>query len=235
MKPRPMKPRPATKEPRVPDRIHREVAIRAGDTSLDGILERPSGACGLVLFAHGSGSSRHSPRNRYVAQVLNEAKIATLLFDLLTSAEGVADEFDRHLRFDIDLLARRVVGAIDWVAEVPELRELSIGLFGASTGAAAAMVAAAARPQAVAAVVARGGRPDLAGEALIAVRAPTLLIVGGRDRPVIGMNEEAMRRMTAPVELEIIEGATHLFEETGALEQVAARAASFFGRLLARP
>jgi len=198
------------------------------DATLDGQLEVPAEALGLVLFAHGSGSSRHSPRNRYVAEVLNNAKVATLLFDLLTSQEGERDAFDRSLRFDIELLAGRVIGAIDWVAEQAEIGELPIGLFGASTGAAAALVAAAARPRRVAAVVSRGGRPDLAGEALTLVCAPTLLIVGGRDTEVLRMNQSARARMQGPVEISIIEGATHLFEQPGALEQVASRAAAFF-------
>ncbi len=212
-----------------PNHAHREVAVDTGDAILDGFLEVPASALGLVLFAHGSGSSRHSPRNRYVAQVLNDAKIATLLFDLLTSEEGERDAFDRSLRFDIELLARRVIGTIDWAAEQPDLREFGIGLFGASTGAAAALVAAAARPKRVVALVSRGGRPDLAGQALPAVRAPTLLLVGGRDAEVLSLNQLARAQMQAPVEISIVDNATHLFEEPGTLAQVAVRAARFFG------
>ncbi|MFO7566967.1 MAG: alpha/beta family hydrolase [Enhygromyxa sp.] len=213
---------------------HRDIAVITNHTSLDGHLELPAGALGLVLFAHGSGSSRHSPRNRYVAQVLNEAKVGTLLFDLLTAEEGERDAFDRSLRFDIELLSRRVIGAIDWVGEQAELRDLPIGLFGASTGAGAALVAAAARPREVAAVVSRGGRPDLAGEALSLVCAPTLLIVGGRDTEVLALNESARQRMKGSVEISIVEGATHLFEQSGALEQVASRAAGFFRETFGR-
>jgi putative phosphoribosyl transferase len=207
---------------------HRDVAVITDDATLDGQLEIPAEARGLVLFAHGSGSSRHSPRNRYVAQVLGEAKLGTLLFDLLTSEEGERDAFDRSLRFDIELLAGRVIGAIDWVIAQPELGDLPIGLFGASTGAAAALVAAAARPRAVAAVVSRGGRPDLAGEALELVCAPTLLIVGGLDTEVLTLNQRAREQMRGPVEISIVDAATHLFEQAGALEQVASLAASFF-------
>jgi pimeloyl-ACP methyl ester carboxylesterase len=207
---------------------HREVAVITSDATLDGQLDVPADAAGLVLFAHGSGSSRHSPRNRYVAQVLNDAKVATLLFDLLTSAEGERDAFDRSLRFDIELLAGRVIEAIDWTSEQAELGELPIGLFGASTGAAAALVAAAARPDRVAAVVSRGGRPDLAATALSKVRAPTLLLVGGHDTEVLALNRSARQRMQGLVDISIVDGATHLFEQPGALEQVASRAATFF-------
>jgi dienelactone hydrolase len=208
--------------------MHHSARVRAADVELEGDLFLPPRCSGVVLFAHGSGSSRHSPRNRYVARVLNEAGIGTLLFDLLTTAEERVDMVTRELRFDIGLLADRVIGAVDWAAEEPRTHDKSIGLFGASTGAAAALVAAAARPQRVAAVVSRGGRPDLAGDALPAVRAPTLLLVGGFDRPVIGMNREAEARMRAPTQLEIVPGATHLFEEPGTLEQVASKAALFF-------
>ncbi len=211
-----------------PQQAHREVAVETDHVVLDGFLEVPAAAIGLVLFAHGSGSSRHSPRNRYVAQVLNEAKVATLLFDLLTSEEGERDTFDRSLRFDIELLARRVVGAIDWVAQQAETRDLPVGLFGASTGAAAALVAASRRPDRVAALVSRGGRSDLAGEALPRVSAPTLLLVGGRDTEVLGLNQIARARMQAPTRISVVDRASHLFEEPGALEQVAARAAAFF-------
>jgi len=219
--------------------IRRDVAITMGgahpEAVLDGALEAPEGAVGLVLFAHGSGSSRHSPRNRYVAEVFQQAKLATLLFDLLTHEEGERDAIDRGLRFDIDLLAARVIGAIDWVTGQHPLERVPIGLFGASTGAAAALVAAAARPKQIAAVVSRGGRPDLAGEALIAVRAPTLLLVGSRDAQVIQLNQLASRHMRAPVELLLVPGATHLFEEPGALEVVAQRAAEFFHDQLTQP
>jgi putative phosphoribosyl transferase len=222
-------------------RTSREVAIAISPSTpggsaviLDGLLEIPAGALGLVLFAHGSGSSRHSPRNRFVAEILHDAKIATLLFDLLTSAEAERDAIDASLRFDIHLLARRVVGAIDWVDSIisilsqDAIGSAPIGLFGASTGAAAALVGAAMRRDHVAAVVSRGGRADLAGEALLAVRAPTLLIVGSRDVEVIRLNQAAASRMKAPVQLELIHGAGHLFEEPGSLERVANRAAEFF-------
>src|SRR5947209_8429917 len=166
----------------------RPVRVDAGPITVEGNLSLPEGARGVVLFAHGSGSSRHSPRNRYVAQVLNEAKLATLLVDLLTSDEEAIDLRTAHLRFDIGLLAERLVGATDWLTQYPDTRHLRIGYFGASTGAAAALVAAAERPDVVGAVVSRGGRPDLAGHALARVRAPTLLIVGGNDFQVIELN-----------------------------------------------
>jgi len=210
----------------------RAVRLSAGPVELEGNLGAPSGARGIVLFAHGSGSSRHSPRNRYVARVLREAGLATLLIDLLTPEEGEMDLRTAHLRFDIELLAGRLVGATDWLKENPGTRDLRVGYFGASTGAGAALVAAAGRPRDVGAIVSRGGRPDLAGEALSRVRAPTLLIVGGDDVPVIGMNEEAMARMSAEKRLEIVPGATHLFEEPGALEEVARLAAGWFVRHL---
>lgn len=210
----------------------RAVRVSAGPVELEGNLGAPSGARGIVLFAHGSGSSRHSPRNRYVARVLREAGLATLLIDLLTPEEGEMDLRTAHLRFDIELLAGRLVGATDWLKENPGTRDLRVGYFGASTGAGAALVAAAGRPRDVGAIVSRGGRPDLAGEALSRVRAPTLLIVGGDDVPVIGMNEEAMARMSAEKRLEIVPGATHLFEEPGALEEVARLAAGWFVRHL---
>jgi len=181
-----------------------------------------------VVFAHGSGSSRHSPRNRYVAGVLQQAGLATLLIDLLTAAEEQVDLQTAHLRFDIDLLAARLAGAADWLAAQPATADLGLGLFGASTGAAAALVAAAQRPGAVRAIVSRGGRPDLAGAALPQVQAPTLLIVGGADVPVIGMNESAAAQMRAPHRLVIVPGATHLFEEPGTLEAVARLARDWF-------
>jgi putative phosphoribosyl transferase len=186
-----------------------------------------------VLFAHGSGSGRSSPRNLYVARVLRQAGLSTLLIDLLTAQEEAVDLRTRQLRFDIGLLAERLVGATDWLRDNPATQNLRIGYFGASTGAGAALVAAAERPDEVDAVVSRGGRPDLAGEALSRVEAPTLLIVGGSDVPVIGMNEEALGRMHVEKRLEIVPGATHLFEEVGALEEVARLASSWFRRYLA--
>jgi pimeloyl-ACP methyl ester carboxylesterase len=216
-----------------PRGMSRPVRIPSGGATLDGDLTTPGGARGLVLFAHGSGSSRHSARNRYVAGVLNEGGLATLLFDLLTAGEEAIDARTRHLRFDIGLLADRLAGATDWALAEPGLGALPIGYFGASTGGGAAIVAASARPGAVRAVVSRGGRPDLAGAALASVRAPTLLIVGGLDVPVIGMNREAMERMRCPVELEIVPGASHLFEEPGTLEAVARLARGWFSRHLA--
>ena len=216
--------------------IEREIAIDAGKVSLEGTLALPAGASGLVLFAHGSGSSRHSPRNRYVAQVLQADGIGTLLFDLLTREEESVDQYSAELRFDIGLLAERLIGATEWIKTQPETRSLMLGYFGASTGAAAALVAAAKLPDAISAVVSRGGRPDLAEGALDSVRAPTLLIVGGDDEPVIGMNRSALARLRhAEKELVIIPGATHLFEEPGKLEEVARIAAEWFARHLASP
>ena len=209
----------------------RAINIPLGNITLSGDLSMPATARGLVLFAHGSGSSRRSPRNRYVAGVLEKGGIATLLFDLLTEAEERIDQYTAELRFDIGLLASRLVAATDWVTESGEsddaIKDLPIGYFGASTGAAAALIAAAWRRD-VAAIVSRGGRPDLAGDALPLVKAPTLLIVGGSDEPVIGMNEEAQGQMKAETRLEIIPGATHLFEEPGALQQVASLARRWF-------
>ena len=210
----------------------REVIVDAGGVELAGSLALPAIPRGIVLFAHGSGSSRLSPRNRFVAGRLNAAGIATLLFDLLTAAEERVDLRTRHLRFDIGLLAERLAGATEWVSRQEDLAGLPVGYFGASTGGDAALVAAAEVGGTVAAVVSRGGRPDLAGPALPLVHCPTLLIVGGRDEPVIAMNREAMARMSAPVELAIVPGATHLFEETGALEQVADLASAWFVRHL---
>jgi pimeloyl-ACP methyl ester carboxylesterase len=201
---------------------------------LDGDLTLPTGGVGLVVFAHGSGSSRFSRRNRYVAGELNRAGLGTLLMDLLTPEEERVDERTRQIRFDIPLLAGRVVATVDWLAEHAATREQSVGVFGASTGAAAALIAAAERPGSVNAVVSRGGRPDLALDALARVRAPTLLIVGGRDLQVLELNEEARDAMIAPVELVVVPGATHLFEEPGTLERVAALAAVFLRRHLSR-
>jgi putative phosphoribosyl transferase len=211
------------------------VTIPVGDVILDGDLRLPTDATGIVLFAHGSGSSRKSPRNRYVAQVLNEAGIATLLMDLLTPEEEQVDMRTRHLRFDIGLLSERLIGAVDWLQRNPETERFDIGCFGASTGAAAALIAAAERADVVKAVVSRGGRPDLTGPPLARVHAPTLLIVGGYDEPVIEMNRNAMRQMNAEVSLEIVPRATHLFEEPGALEEVARLASQWFSHYLAAP
>jgi putative phosphoribosyl transferase len=214
------------------ERAAREVEVRTGDAVLAGTLVVPPQPRGVVLFAHGSGSSRHSARNRFVAEELQRGGLATLLIDLLTGEEEAVDIRTRHLRFDIDLLARRLAGAVEWLGSEPETADLRVGLFGASTGGGAALVAAAERPDAVAAVVSRGGRPDLAGEALPRVRTPTLLIVGGDDTPVIGMNREAMAQMRASVELKIVPGASHLFEEPGTLEAVAELARDWFLRHL---
>lgn len=211
------------------------VHVSAGPVTLEGALGIPTGAQGIVLFAHGSGSSRHSPRNRYVAQALREAGLATLLFDLLTTDEEAVDMVTAQLRFDISLLAERLVGATDWVRANAATRQLKVGYFGASTGAAAALVAAAERPSLVAAVVSRGGRPDLAGAALPRVEAPSLLIVGGLDDVVIELNERALAQLRAEKRLEIVPGATHLFEEPGTLEQVARLARQWFTRYLAEP
>lgn len=200
--------------------------------TLEGDLGIPEDAEGIVLFAHGSGSGRYSPRNRRVAQLLREAGLATLLIDLLTPDEEEVDLRTRHLRFDIRLLADRIAGATDWLSQNPDTQDLRIGYFGASTGAGAALVAAAENPGAVGAIVSRGGRPDLAGEALPGVAAPTLLIVGERDVPVIEMNREAMEHIRAEKRLEIVPEATHLFEEPGALEEVARLAAGWFVRYL---
>lgn len=205
-----------------------QIQIPTQQVTLDGNLNIPDNAQGVVLFAHGSGSSRHSPRNRYVAEVLNTAGFATLLLDLLTPEEEAVDQHTRHLRFDIPFLAQRLLSANDWLNRNPDLKVLKIGYFGASTGAGAALVAAAQHPHNLAAVVSRGGRPDLAGSALPKVSAPTLMIVGGNDVPVIGMNEEAMAKMTAETKLEIVPGATHLFEEPGTLETVAKLASDWF-------
>ena len=210
----------------------RLVSIPAGGQVLEGTLGIPTGASGLVLFAHGSGSSRHSPRNRHVALVLRAAGIATLLTDLLTAQEEAVDERTRELRFDISLLAIRLVQITDWVRQHSPARHLRIGYFGASTGAAAALVAAVQRPEAVKAIVSRGGRPDLAGPVLPRVRAPTLLIVGGYDVGVIELNQQTLEQLQTEKELAIVPGATHLFEEPGALEQVARLATEWFRKYL---
>lgn len=208
------------------------VTVIAGRIQIQGDLRIPNGARGTVLFAHGSGSSRFSPRNKFVADILYRAGLATLLIDLLTPKEESIDRVTAAFRFNIGLLAERLVDTTDWVARQPETGSLGIGYFGSSTGAAAALIAAARRPDRVGAVVSRGGRPDLAGPALRALRAPTLLLVGENDPQVIRLNKEAMARMTAPTALRIIPGATHLFEEPGALEQVAHLAADWFVRHL---
>lgn len=210
-----------------------EVNVRVDQAILPGTLSLPPSASGLVLFAHGSGSSRFSPRNRYVAEVLHQAGIATLLFDLLTAEEHTIDQRTRHLRFDIGLLTYRLVGAIDWSRDESSLAPLPVGLFGASTGAAAALVAAADRAAIVGAVVSRGGRPDMAHQALARVQAPTLLIVGELDEQVIMLNRQAADAMTCPKHLEIVSGASHLFEEPGTLERVAAIARDWFRKYLA--
>ncbi len=212
----------------------REVQIPAGRTMLWGDLAVPVSAGGVVLFAHGSGSSRHSPRNRYVAQVLQRACLATLLMDLLTPDDEALDAQTAALRFDIELLARRLVEVSSWLIDHPQTSLLPIGYFGASTGAAAALVAAANHPNSVEAVVSRGGRPDLAGEALRRVVTPTLLIVGGRDPLVLELNRKAFAELPGEKKLEIVPGATHLFEEPGALESVAQLAKSWFVLYLCR-
>lgn len=209
-----------------------DVTIPCGAITLNGILEIPENATGIVLFAHGSGSSRFSKRNQYVAEKLNEAKLATLLFDLLTPEEEQVDEHTRHYRFDIPFLASRLLAATDWVLHSLQLKNLPLGYFGASTGGGAAIIAASKKPTEVRAVVSRGGRPDLAGDALFQIQVPTLLIVGGNDEPVISMNEEAFGKMKCEKQLKIIPGATHLFEEPGTLEEVAKIAKDFFLRHL---
>jgi putative phosphoribosyl transferase len=211
------------------------VRIRAGNASLEGNLAVPPDARGLVMFAHGSGSSRQSPRNRAVARALREGGLATLLIDLLTAEEEMLDEETAEIRFDIGLLAERLVDATDWLGEAEETRRLGVGFFGASTGGGAALVAAARRPNSVRAVVSRGGRPDLAGAALSRVRAPTLLIVGGNDPIVVELNKQAFARLRCEKRLDIVPGATHLFEEPGALEEVARLARDWFLGHLAPP
>jgi pimeloyl-ACP methyl ester carboxylesterase len=209
-----------------------EVQIKAGPVLLNGELKIPEKSTGVVLFAHGSGSSRHSPRNQYVANVIRDAGVGTLLFDLLTRREGELDNYTREFRFDINLLARRLVAATKWLATQTETSQLRPGYFGASTGGGAALVAAAEMGGKIGAVVSRGGRPDLAGPALPRVKAPTLLIVGGLDGPVIRMNEDAYAQLRCEKELKIVPGATHLFEEPGKLEEVARLAANWFLRHL---
>jgi dienelactone hydrolase len=218
----------------VPAIASRSIAIPLdGGRQIDADLQVPARAAGLVVFAHGSGSSRFSSRNRAVADSLVGRGLGTLLLDLLTREEEAVDVRTREYRFDIRRLATRMIVATDWIGGDDDLRRLSIGFFGASTGAAAALIAAAERPSSVRAVVSRGGRPDLAGDMLAKVAAPTLLIVGGRDEPVIDLNEQAMARMRALVELKIVSGATHLFEEPGTLEEVEQLAGEWFMRYLA--
>jgi putative phosphoribosyl transferase len=212
-----------------------QVAVRAGDAVLAGNLTVPTGASGLILFAHGSGSSRRSPRNRFVAGVLHGAGLATLLIDLLTADEEVVDLRTARLHFDIGLLARRLVDAADWLYRDPEVARLPLGYFGSGTGAGVALIAAAERPKLVRAVVSRGGRPDLAGPALLRVQAPTLLIVGGADEPVIDLNRWAAAKLHAEHRIEIISKATHLLEEPGALGEVARLASDWFQRHLGVP
>ncbi|MFM9160503.1 MAG: dienelactone hydrolase family protein [Dolichospermum sp.] len=208
------------------------VSVIISDVTLEGNLVIPDGAIGIVLFAHGSGSSRYSPRNHHVAEVLQQAGLATLLLDLLTLEEEEIDLRTRHLRFDIDLLASRLVGATDWLLQNPDTQQLKIGYFGASTGAGAALVAAAKRGEIVKAIVSRGGRPDLAGSALPQIKAPTLLIVGGDDLPVIAVNEDALTQLRSIKRLEIVPGATHLFAEAGKLGIVANLARQWFTQYL---
>jgi len=214
------------------DNEERPVKVSAGKVTLEGILGVPKSARGVVLFAHGSGSGRHSPRNRYVAEVFRKVGLATLLIDLLTPAEEAVDLRTMHLRFNIELLAERLVGATDWIRRNAETQKPRTGYFGASTGAAAALVAAVERSDIIDAIVSRGGRPDLAGAALPLVKAPTLLIVGGKDIPIIDINQDALNQLHVEKELVIIPGATHLFEEPGALDQVAQLAANWFLRHL---
>ena len=212
-----------------------EVTMQVNSITLAGILAVPKEAQGIVLFAHGSGSGRHSPRNQLVASLLQQGGLATLLIDLLTPQEEAVDLRTREHRFNIPLLADRLVGATDWLLDREDAAALRVGYFGSSTGAAAALIAAAERPQAASAVVSRGGRVDLAADALARVRAPTLLIVGGNDHTVINLNRQAMGLLKAPTELEIIPGAGHLFEEPGALEKVAHLARDWFQRHLTSP
>jgi dienelactone hydrolase len=211
-----------------------EARVPAGRAMLDGNLTIVAQTKGLVLFAHGSGSGRHSPRNQFVARTLNDAGLATLLFDLLTPEEESVDVYTREHRFDIGLLAERLVYATKWAKQQKQTKDFRIGYFGSSTGGGAALVAAAELPDDIGAVVSRGGRPDLAGDALPKVKAPTLLIVGGDDHVVIGLNEQARAQMKCECKIEIVPGATHLFEEPGALERVAKLAAEWFLRHIGR-
>jgi pimeloyl-ACP methyl ester carboxylesterase len=209
-----------------------DVRVPVGTIELEGTLSVPVDPLGIVLFAHGSGSSRYSRRNRFVAEQLRAGRLATLLIDLLTAGEEAVDLQTAELRFNIELLAERLVGATDWLAQQPATGALRVGYFGASTGAGAALLAAVERPGSVGAVVSRGGRPDLAGRVLPRIQTPTLLIVGGNDFPVISVNRDALSRLGGERSLEVVPGATHLFEEPGALEQVARLARNWFTRYL---
>ncbi|MEX2671060.1 MAG: alpha/beta family hydrolase [Phycisphaeraceae bacterium] len=215
--------------------LRTEVEIQSANVTLTGDVTVPENATGLVVFAHGSGSSRYSPRNRFVADQLNTVGLGTVLVDLLTLDEEFVDRRTAHHRFDINLLADRLIGTIDWLDAHPQTQGLRLGMFGASTGAAAALVAAAERSERVRAVVSRGGRPDLAGQALTQVTAPTLLIVGEADRAVLQLNRQAAEKLSGPHELSIIPKAGHLFEEPGALEQVARLACQWFAEHLGDP
>jgi putative phosphoribosyl transferase len=208
------------------------VSIPAAGLMLEGDLELAPDALGIVVFVHGSGSSRHSTRNRFVAATLRQGGLATLLFDLLTAEEEEQERFSRHLRFDIALLARRLGAVTDWLSTQPQTRHLPIGYFGASTGGGAALVAAAARPEQIRAVVSRGGRPDLAGDQLARVSAPTLLIVGSADTQVLDLNRQALARLGGEKQLAVVAGASHLFEEPGTLEEAAQLARAWFQRYL---
>ena len=210
-----------------------ELSVHLPDVALAAFLGVPPGAAGIIAFAHGSGSGRFSERNQFVAGILRDAGLGTLLLDLLTAREEAIDNRTMELRFDVGLLARRVVGAVDWLARDPSMRDLPLGVFGASTGAAAALIAAAERPQVVRAVVSRGGRPDLAADALPLVQAPTLLIVGGEDHQVLALNRDACDRLRCDKRLQIVPGATHLFEEPGTLDQAAHEARDWFLQCLA--
>jgi len=214
------------------ERMERAVEIQAGEVLLEGELEIPARASGLVIFAHGSGSSRHSPRNQFVARTLREAGLGTLLFDLLTLEEEAEDQYTGHLRFDIKLLAKRLGGATEWVWKDKNLSGLTAGYFGSSTGGGAALVTAADLGKKAGAVVSRGGRPDLAGSALTRVQSPTLLIVGENDPVVVDLNEEAFNMLRCEKDLQVVPNATHLFEEKGALERVAELAAEWFQKYL---
>jgi putative phosphoribosyl transferase len=214
---------------------HQAVEITVGGVTLPAMLDRPEPALGLVLFVHGSGSSRFSPRNEQVARHLNAQGLSTLLFDLLTEAEHEQDKIDGRFRFDIDLLSARLLAVLDWLRREPKLAGLPLGVFGASTGAAAAVIAAAERPRQVQAVVCRGGRVDLSGEALARVRAPILMIIGSLDRTIYRLSRSATRQITTIYELRLIADASHLFEEPGKLDEVAQAAAAWFLQHLAAP
>ena len=228
----PQRPIPWPGQPEVEPYFEEPVDIEVDGVTLSGDLVLPAQAQGLVVFAHGSGSGRHSPRNRWVAQALQGTGQGTLLFDLLTTREELADAKDGHLRFNIAFLARRLVAVSQWLAAAPRTRSLGLGYFGASTGAAAALVAAAELGARVQAVVSRGGRPDLAADAVPAVVSPTLLIVGSQDTHVLRLNQQVLARLQCEKELLVVQGATHLFEETGALEAVAQHAGAWFGQHL---